>query len=334
MDTEEENIGYQLAENFIFFQDIVKNPEEVFDCRSQEYKLANAWLNKLSMLGLETIDDMRLRNVYMSHLVACLNYGKLTAPFNSMPKPDGGLDKSDFQSLEKPRQAVCPRPKPGMTASQKACQLPQGGGKQCECDYLCCDKNDLKKDCSNVAPTATFDNICGYMMQYVNVPTCLDSQLRGTVEHSNYQTHDVFTNYADPAVATTSAAFYGPKVEEKEKCVGGAYVASTCATCGENLEFDHQLVRSQITTLLEAIASELRGEQTPGTNDYLEYELARYKNFKLQFPQVAEKISKLKAEQSLRSYFLLNLQNDLVKLLNDCCLQPQMNMRRKYNMQQ
>lgn len=326
----EDNIGYQLAQNFIFFQDIVKKPEEVFDCRSQEYKLANAWLNKLSMFGFETIEDMRLRNVYMSHLVACLNYGKLTGPFTSMPRPDGVLDKSDFQSQQKPQQAVCPRPKPSMSASQKACLVPKVDGTPCECDYVCCDKNEQKKDCSGAAPTSAFDHICGYVMQYVNVPTCLDSQLRATVEHNQYHSHDAFTNCADAAAATTSAAFYGHEVDDK--CVGGAFVASNCTTCGENVGLDHQFVRSQITTLLDAIGAELRGEQSPGTNDYLEYELARYKNFKLQFPQVAERIAKLKAEQSLRSYFLLNLQNDLVKLLNDCCLQPDMNMRRTYDL--
>lgn len=329
----EDNIGYQLTENFIFFQDIVKKPEEVFDCRSQEYKLANAWLNKLSMFGFETIEDMRLRNVFMSHLVACLNYGKLTGPFTSMPNPGGVLDKSDFLlTQDKPRQAVCPRPKPGMSASQKAClDHKGGGGRPCECDYVCCDQNEQKKDCSGMGAPSSFDHICGYMMQYVNVPTCLDSQLRATVEHNQYHTHDVFTNCADVTAATTSAAFYGHKADEK--CVGGAFVAaSNCTTCGENLELDHQFVRSQITTLLDAIASELRGEQSPGTNDYLEYELARYKNFKLQFPQVAEKIAKLKAEQSLRSYFLLNLQNDLVKLLNDCCLKPEVNSRPTLNM--
>lgn len=326
----EDNIGYQLAQNFIFFQDIVKKPEEVFDCRSQEYKLANAWLNKLSMFGFETIEDMRLRNVYMSHLVACLNYGKLTGPFTSMPRPDGVLDKSDFQSQQKPQQAVCPRPKPSMSASQKACLVPKVDGTPCECDYVCCDKNEQKKDCSGAGPTSAFDHICGYVMQYVNVPTCLDSQLRATVEHNQYHSHDAFTNCADAAAATTSAAFYGHEVDDK--CVGGAFVASNCTTCGENVGLDHQFVRSQITTLLDAIGAELRGEQSPGTNDYLEYELARYKNFKLQFPQVAERIAKLKAEQSLRSYFLLNLQNDLVKLLNDCCLQPDMNMRRTYDL--
>ncbi|XP_012158136.1 uncharacterized protein LOC105664963 [Ceratitis capitata] len=308
----EESIDYQLTENFIFFQDILKQPEDVFDCRSREYKLARAWLDKLSMSGFETIEDLRLRNVYMSHLVACLNYGKLTGPFVSMPKPGPTLDPSDFQSTEKPR-LTCPRPPPSAPASHKACLTTQSTSTPCECAFVCCDKQEDKRDCDS--GKSPFDRICGYMTQYMNVPACMDGSLSGKF----------FTKDADTSCAITSAGTSSALYQESDK-----YEADACCSAHQdNVLGDPQLVYERITVLLDAIASELRGDQTPGNNDYLEYELARYKKFIMGYSKVAAEISKLQARKSLRSYLLLNLQNDLVKLLNEGS-PPEVNAKRVF----
>ncbi|XP_054732701.1 uncharacterized protein LOC129240748 [Anastrepha obliqua] len=321
----EENINYQLAENFIFFHDILKQPEEVFDCRSHEYELASAWLNKLSTGIFETTEELRQRNIYMSHLVACLNYGKLTGPFLSPPKQNPFHDTADFQTKVKARR-ICQRPTPGMSTSEKACAA---GVRPtpCECEYLCCDndesRRDQKKDCNG----SSFDRICGYMKQYVNVPACLEASLQPIlkVRQGQYQTRETGNNKTKVPSAPSYAN--GDRYERSARASGVSY-----RDCGnvvmksgkkegdntrQNMEFAEQQTYGRIRALLDVIFSELSGESTPGTNDFLESELARYKNFIMNYSVMGANMLQWKSQPALRSFLLMQLQNDLVKLLNE-----------------
>ncbi|XP_067645214.1 uncharacterized protein [Eurosta solidaginis] len=367
----EDNIDYQLTQNFIFFLDILKQPDEVFDCRSREYKLARAWLDKLSMGVFETTDELRLRNIYMSHLVACLNYGKLTGPFVSLPKPGTDLDSVDFQGKVKTQaRRVCPRAPPsGLTQSEKVC-LATVAKTPCECDFVCCDKDeqqrhDQRNDCG--AGGSPYDRICGYVTQYVNVPACLDVDLRSTmqVQKAQYHTRDMRggeSQHSAPQSPQSNAGSSGGKKYEKKSVSayngsssGGRRGAASCGilshdcgassfgvgsgksdfgdNCSRTLKVEDDADCAQnyvhIQVLLDAIASELRGEQTPGSNDFLECELARYKNFIQNYSDMSVKLEKLRQQPTLRSFLLLNLQNDLVKLLNEN-LKPAANMKREF----
>lgn len=75
--------------------------------------------------------------------------------------------------------------------------------------------------------------------------------------------------------------------------------------------------RRDITTLLKMISSELRGDNEPGCSDYLEHELSRYAAFLQNYPTMARYIDELKCDIKLRNFLLLNLQNDLIRLLSD-----------------
>lgn len=76
-------------------------------------------------------------------------------------------------------------------------------------------------------------------------------------------------------------------------------------------------MRDDINKLLAAIMAELSGDVDPGSNDYLDRELARYKGFLMANCRLTANFKTLKSDMKLRNCLLLSLQNDLVKLLNE-----------------
>ena len=76
-------------------------------------------------------------------------------------------------------------------------------------------------------------------------------------------------------------------------------------------------MRDDINKLLAAIMAELSGDVEPGSNDYLDRELARYKGFLMANSRLKTNLKTLKSDMKLRNCLLLSLQNDLVKLLNE-----------------
>lgn len=86
---------------------------------------------------------------------------------------------------------------------------------------------------------------------------------------------------------------------------------------------DSKETREDICELLEAISAELRGTTEPGSSDYLERELSRYKGFVMSHSDLATHLKSLSSGMKLRYFLLLGLQNDLVKLLSDFLTPPQ-----------
>ncbi|XP_065359103.1 uncharacterized protein LOC135953241 [Calliphora vicina] len=84
-----------------------------------------------------------------------------------------------------------------------------------------------------------------------------------------------------------------------------------------SLSPDCEEMCEDINELLEAITAELRGDAEPGSNDYLDRELSRYKNFFMENSHLASHLRSLTSNMKLRNCLLLSLQNDLVKLLNE-----------------
>ena len=76
-------------------------------------------------------------------------------------------------------------------------------------------------------------------------------------------------------------------------------------------------MRDDINKLLAAIMAELSGDVEPGSNDYLDRELARYKGFLMANSRLTTNFKTVKCDMKLRNCLLLSLQNDLVKLLNE-----------------
>lgn len=86
---------------------------------------------------------------------------------------------------------------------------------------------------------------------------------------------------------------------------------------------DDKEMPEDICELLEAISAELQGTTEPGSSDYLERELSRYKGFVMSHSDLATHLKSLSSGMKLRYFLLLGLQNDLVKLLSDFITPPQ-----------
>ncbi|XP_034655351.1 uncharacterized protein LOC117893059 [Drosophila subobscura] len=83
-----------LFNDFFVMLDSSPLPEEVFSPNSQEHKSAWQWLNKLTNMKCNTVDDGRIRNAYMSALSVCLNQKRLHGVFAQVPPEE--LEWMDF----------------------------------------------------------------------------------------------------------------------------------------------------------------------------------------------------------------------------------------------
>ncbi|XP_073838932.1 uncharacterized protein [Musca autumnalis] len=75
----------QLPQDFLFLLEMCKSPEDVFPHQSKEWQLTCQWLDYLSTYEAEELNDLRLVNIYMSHLCVALVEGKLYGPFLRAP---------------------------------------------------------------------------------------------------------------------------------------------------------------------------------------------------------------------------------------------------------
>uniref|UniRef100_A0A1I8P385 DUF4485 domain-containing protein n=1 Tax=Stomoxys calcitrans TaxID=35570 RepID=A0A1I8P385_STOCA len=82
----------EQQQDFLFLLEMCKSPENVFPVGSKDFELTQKWLNYLSTYQCEDRDEMRLVNVYMSHLCSGLVEGKLYGPFLKEPT-EGKLQK-------------------------------------------------------------------------------------------------------------------------------------------------------------------------------------------------------------------------------------------------
>ncbi|XP_022212429.2 uncharacterized protein LOC111067573 [Drosophila obscura] len=83
-----------LFNDFFVMLDSSPLPEEAFDIKSQEYRYASQWINKLMTMKCGTLLEGRIRNAYMSALSVCFNQKRLYGIFDQMP-PDE-LEWIDF----------------------------------------------------------------------------------------------------------------------------------------------------------------------------------------------------------------------------------------------
>lgn len=119
---------------------------------------------------------------------------------------------------------------------------------------------------------------------------------------------NVFSNYMVREIITPSA--YNTLSSE---------CSMPCDCCQEYDAFANMkdTFRRDVIVLLKAIEAELSGYVGSGCNKYLESELLRYKSFIMNFSHIARVLNKLKSQSALRSFLLLSLQDDLIKLINE-----------------
>lgn len=134
----------QMSKDFLFLLDLCRKPENVFPEDSKELQLTRKWLNHLSSYECESTDEMRIVNLYMSHLCAALVKGTLYGPFAKEP-PREKLQRIDFKPdipavisnellmtpelrgspLTLPTNEMSRRPETSMFAEETAAEYPQ-----------------------------------------------------------------------------------------------------------------------------------------------------------------------------------------------------------------
>ncbi|XP_067643000.1 uncharacterized protein [Eurosta solidaginis] len=302
-----------LTEDFLLFLDLCRDPNKVFKPNSDESCLAQKWLDKLCRYECDDVKERRLRNIYMSYLCCCLIEGVLKGPFATQPR-SGRLVMVDFNA-KKRDPLTCPslfREK-----SYKECETPKVMRNEDFCDppmSSCCSSNagsfsgvGSSGPVGGASGISTRDVMrCGPEVRFSPDIQCEpDNGMKRTSGH-------VFTDYMLREIISPSA--YNTFSQHLD-----ASCASSCQEYDPHLPVKESM-RQDVATLLEAISAELRGIVDSGCNDYLESELLRYKNFIMNFSSIACVLDKLKTQPTLRSFLLINLQNDLIKLITDNCL--------------
>ncbi|KAL9901589.1 uncharacterized protein ACN2A1_003345 [Glossina fuscipes fuscipes] len=166
------------------------------------------------------------------------------------------------------------------------------------CTYLIKELNFTPHFLKEFDDTLTsFMKICsqssGIENQTIAEATKSSNQLKGeeTIAPSISCPHHSEINFADDAISHSSSQISSEEVEE---------------------------LSTNISDLLNAISAELRGDINPGSNEFLETELGRYKAFlNKHHVHITRHMGKLKPDSKLRNFLLLSLQNDLIKLLNE-----------------
>ncbi|XP_017135274.2 uncharacterized protein LOC108151264 [Drosophila miranda] len=83
-----ENHHKKMNRLFNDFYDILENsplPEDAFETRSQEYRHAMLWLNKLIAMQCNTEIDGQIRNAHMTNLSVCIKQQRMDGVFKQIP---------------------------------------------------------------------------------------------------------------------------------------------------------------------------------------------------------------------------------------------------------
>ncbi|XP_017489610.1 PREDICTED: uncharacterized protein LOC108377829 [Rhagoletis zephyria] len=313
----------QLTEDFLLFLDLCPHPNKVFQPNSEESCLAIKWLDKLCRYECADLGEQRMRNIYMSYLCCCLIEGALKGPFASQPR--GGRLQSvqsvDFNATKK-QPLSCPSPM--RVKPYKECDDGKSSPGNDNCDQQlgsCCFSNDGGGGGSfNGARVSIGSSRVG--VRFGGGSTTRELMRCGPEVHFS---PDIQCD-SDMGMKPTTGNIFNKYVlgEITAPSAFNSFASNYDASCDSCQEYDpywqaKQTIRQDAATLLEAIRAELRGEVGSNCNDYLESELVRYKNFIMNFSSIAFVLDTLKSLPALRTFLLINLQNDLIKLITDNC---------------
>lgn len=323
-----------LDEAFELMVDVSPEPTEVFSTNSVDHKLAGLWLEKLTtMCACETQYERRLRNHYMSYFAVCLNKRELRGIFKEVPPEE--ITWVDFRdTIDSPS---CSQDSRGMNRNDSTWQMANS--------FMQLTQQPSASGCCGGAG-ASGSGGASPSSGGGGGGCCKRSG--GGVENSPWALHQVSSRSSRKSLQrTTHNLSYKsrPKLVPKNCTYGGqssmsAGERSSSTLCAgsydetmaqrqqrpmpqpvrncrhaKHLDLD---TRKDMTYLLDTIKSELRGDREKFSDDYLELEIRRYRDFygrhRRNDPDF-EKVLKAVNTPRERVYLLLNMQNDLVKLL-------------------
>ncbi|XP_068142546.1 uncharacterized protein [Drosophila tropicalis] len=279
-----------LSSDFGLMLELSPQLEDVFATDSPEYKQSWLWLNKLSTMECNTLYDRRMRNAYMSYLSVCLNQKRLYGIFLELP-PEEELIWVDFtdHTMNQPpsKSAASCCPEAGMVNRE----MPTTSGHDC----------NMSRYLGGASKDRQLDDPSDQELQ------CLDglSKLNSCRRYSNAST---------PNASVQRSKSSPPKLAQSQRSSRKRLADAFMGSMDRPKD-----VKKDMTYLLKRIKAELCGEETHDRDEYLEYELQRYKEFYIRHKHDDPDFELNMGGDSLkqRLHLLLNMQNDLIQILSE-----------------
>lgn len=325
--------AFLLDEDFKLMAAVSPPPSEVFCAKSVEHKLADMWYDRLTTWRCESLYERRLRNHYMSYFCVCLNQRELRGIFKEVPLEEitwvDFRDSVDASSCCQSKRVSNDTSWPLSTSLMQmqmhqqqqgpggSCGLGPGGG--------CCGGagggggGSAGACCSR----RTGGGVNTAWPHEVNSRRKIPQ--RTTFNLSNKSRPKLVPKHLDDDVPTSSDVDHTSSTlcsaGHKEALMQSQTHPSPLPQPVRNsppichIAMDS---RNDMVYLLEAIKCELRGDRQQLTDDYLELEIRRYRDFysrhRRDDPDYDKVVNDVNTQRE-RVFMLLNMQNDLVKLL-------------------
>ncbi|XP_017861562.1 PREDICTED: uncharacterized protein LOC108612951 [Drosophila arizonae] len=292
-DSDDDTLGLEemLKNDFSLIVSVTPKPEDAFCTKSSEYQLASHWYKKILGMNSYTLDELRLRQAYMSRLSVCLHKKRLSGVFTEVP----GLKLGWVDFTEKADNYICCS---GAMANSAAWQ----------------NVSSMMQQQQQLVRSA--GNCCG---QGTKSGQCCSRSLGGTNSRKPPQkpAHKV-TCKLKPKLVPRHMGKSKDSVASQPDSADELAVPSSSGH-REHWPIDEE-ARTDMKYLLEAIKNELQSQGNSEPDDYLELELTRYREFYALHRQTKadrKAITAAKDPQKERIFMLLNMQKDLVKLLSE-----------------
>ncbi|XP_062129158.1 uncharacterized protein LOC133840948 [Drosophila sulfurigaster albostrigata] len=290
---EDYDLSEQLYnEDFKLMLALAPTPDEAFCPKSLDHAKAVKWRNKLLGWQCETIQELRLRQAYMSYFSVCLNQKQMRGIFQQ--EPQDTLCRVDFQDVVVPN-AGCMSSMGDESAWLGMMSTLQHQGS-------CCSQQPSGSRHAggfNNSNRRKYPQATTHKLAYKSRPKLVPkSNLSLSQSSSCRSSFDSFTASSSSLVAEL------PRIQTRSH---------------QRRPIDQQ-TRKDMDYLLALITSELSGEQLSEPDDYFELELKRYREFYARHRCNDPNHQPLVAAADLakeRTHMLLNMQNDLIKLLSN-----------------
>lgn len=342
--------AFLLDEDFKLMAAVSPPPTEVFCAKSVEHKLAEMWYEKLTSWRPESIYDRRLRNHYMSYYCVCLNQRELRGLFKEVPPEEltwvNFRESIDAASCCKNKQAAGAAGGGGGNDSSWQQGSPAGGGCGLGAGGGCCGGGGAGGGGVGGVGGAAGGGCCsrrtGGVANMAWTQEVVSSSSRRkipqrTTHNLSYKTRPkLVPRHMDNGVLATSGDADAMEhssstlcsLEQKEIMMQKQQLQAASPAAARPLpqpvrnsrpicHIDME-ARRDMTYLLETIKCELRGDRQEDADDYLELEIRRYRDFYMRHRRNDPDFNRVMNEVNTpreRVYMLLNMQNDLVKLL-------------------
>lgn len=323
--------AHLLDEAFELMVCVSPKPSEVFSTNSVDHKLAEMWLEKLTtMCSCETQYEKRLRNHYMSYFAVCLNKRELRGIFKEFP-PDE-ITWVDFRdTIDSPSCSQDSRRNDSNWMDNSCMEIPQqpsasggcagagasgsGGGGVAgpgSCSGSCCKRSGGGVENSPWALHQVSSRSSRKSLQRTTHNLSYKSRPKLVPKNLTYAGQSSMSA-AERSSSTLCASSYDDAMAQRQQ----RPMPQPVRNCRQAKHLDLE-TRKDMIYLLDTIKGELRGDREKCTDDYLELEIRRYRDFYILHRRNDpdfDKVVKAVNTPRERVYLLLNMQNDLVKLL-------------------